>query len=294
MSEENNHMELRIGNSNSFDNIILSGGSLKCISMLGALQYLWEQKYLKDVKVFVGTSAGAIISYLLSINYTPLEIITYICTHQICQKFPFFNLVNMINGEGATTYSYIQEHLEKLTIEKIGSFMTMKKLQDNFGKRLICVTYNQTKCKTEYITPETHPDLPCITALKMSSSLPLVFPRFLYNGCYYVDGGIADNFPITLLDHDKEKSLGILVSTESEEQSVDEEFKLLDYIYSLIIVPISLRAKEHIEIIHPNCRVLQLRAPKLKSFDFNHDTKFILDLFGCGYKSAKDFFNDGI
>ena len=73
-----------------YDTLVLSGGSSKGIMTLGALQYLYDNFLLKNIKNYIGTSAGAMICYLLAIGYTPVEIIVYICKHQLLEKMQHF------------------------------------------------------------------------------------------------------------------------------------------------------------------------------------------------------------
>ena len=54
--------------------LVLSGGGLKGIAILGLLQKLYKTGKLNNFDKFIGTSVGSIISLLLSIGYTPLEI----------------------------------------------------------------------------------------------------------------------------------------------------------------------------------------------------------------------------
>ena len=154
-------------NSSLYDTLVLSGSSVKGITFLGALQYLYDNSLLKDVKTFVGTSSGAMISYLLIIGYTPVEIFVYMYSTKSLIESTIQHIA-MIQGSGATSFNYIHE-LEKMTIDKIGYLPTID-LETRFNKKLICVTHNLTEDKTEYITSETHPKIPCITALHMSAN----------------------------------------------------------------------------------------------------------------------------
>ena len=79
-----------------------------------------------------------------------------------------------------------------------------------FEKKILCVTHNLTENRTEYLSLETHPHLPCVRAIHMSANLPLVFKNYRYGNCFYVDGDISDNFAI---DTD-EKILGINLNNE--------------------------------------------------------------------------------
>ena len=62
-----------------YDTLVLSGGSSKGILTLGALQYCYDNFLLNKIETYVGTSSGAIISFLLIIGYSPIEIMVYIC-----------------------------------------------------------------------------------------------------------------------------------------------------------------------------------------------------------------------
>ena len=108
----------------NYDTLVLSGGSSKGIIILGALQYAYDNFLLNKVTNYIGTSIGAIICYLLAIGYTPIEIVIYICTNQLFEKIQHFNIVAMINGVGAISFNNIYEHLEKMTIEKLGYIPT--------------------------------------------------------------------------------------------------------------------------------------------------------------------------
>ena len=65
-----------------YKNVVISGGAIKGIASLGALQYLVDNQFicLQDTLNYIGTSVGGIISYLLIIGYTPIEIFVKICT----------------------------------------------------------------------------------------------------------------------------------------------------------------------------------------------------------------------
>ena len=131
----------KLGN---FDTLVLSGGSINSIIMLGSLQYASDNYLLSHINIYIGTSAGSICCYLLAIGYTPVEIIVYMCTKQILEKMKHFSLLGALKGEGATTFTYIHESLEKMTIDKIGRLITLKELNTLYNKTLVCITHNFT------------------------------------------------------------------------------------------------------------------------------------------------------
>lgn len=275
----------------NYDTMVLSGGSVKGIITIGALQYAYDNYLLSDIKIYIGTSSGAILSFLLIIGYTPIEIMIYLCTNQLIEKLQHFNIVAMINGSGALSFSSIYEHLERMTIDKIGFLPTIQDLKDKFGKELICVTYNLTENKAEYISCENNPNLPCLIAIKMSSNLPLIFENFKYGSNFYIDGGVSDNFAIDIGISKGNKVIGIYLEEEDNKNSKNEN--IIEFIYKLMFIPISQTMKYKIDnaLHNKNCTIIKLEINnKSSAFNFNINSADKLELFSSGYQQIKSFF----
>ena len=269
-----------------FTTIIISGGGNKGFAAIGALQALLDLQLINKVHTYIGTSVGAMISYLLCIGYSPIEIIISMSQTTLLEELSIFNLTNIIQGFGATRWGLIHEFLERLTIDKIGCIITLKLLHDKFNKTLICCTYNKTLKKTEYLDYINNPDLPCLTALRMSSNLPFIFNRFKYRDCYYIDGGITDNLPFQEI---KGKTLAIhLMVADSSKK--DANFKLLNYIYEIVCIPIQENMQYKKTNIASNCTLLEIDID-LEVFKFNISNKDRLEIFSVGYQTCKNFLN---
>jgi len=270
-----------------YDTLVLAGGSSKGFMTLGALQYAFDNYLLKNITTYIGCSAGAMIGYLLAIGYTPIEIVVYICCNQLMEKMVHFNIVAMINKQGASSYNAINETFEKMTINKIGFYPTLKDLKDKFGKTLICSTYNLTEQKNEYLSYENYPNLPCITAIRMSSNLPLIFENFKYGNSLYVDGGVCDNFPIDLGDRIGKKILGIFINSDPKDSTNINDIGILEFIYLLMFVPVSQIQEFKIKNVSDKTKVVRLINNKFKFFHFDLSSKDKLDLFSYGYEVMK-------
>lgn len=270
-----------------YDTIVLSGGSAKGILSLGALQFAFDNNMINKVTNYIGTSAGAITCFLLIIGYTPSEIVAFLCSNRVTEKLHHFNIVRMMNGNGATYFGGIYEQLEKMTIHKIGYLPTMEHLKTRFNKNFTCVTYNLTDEKTEYLSCHTHPQLPCLIALKMSSNLPLIFENFKYGNKIYIDGGVSDNFPIDLADSIGKKVLGLLLCPSTSDFN---QTNILEFIYKLIFIPVLQSIEQKVKQTSSNCHVVRLTyATDLKFFSFNVSTKVKLDIFSTGYGIMREF-----
>lgn len=272
-----------------YDTLVLSGGSTKGILTLGAIQYAFDHYLLKNVKTYIGTSSGSMIGYLLAIGYTPIEIMVYVCTNQIMEKMQHLNIVDMIQGRGASSFNNIQEQIEKMTISKIGYLPTLNDLREKYGKTLICVTHNITENCTEYLSWETYPNLPCVTAIRMSANLPLIFETYKYGDSFYIDGGISDNFAIDIGDQRGEKVLGIVLNPDQGNFSSDPDVNTLEFIYKLMFIPISQAMEYKIGKVSEKCQIIRINHNKMiKFFQFNVSSKVKLEMFSSGYEQMKN------
>lgn len=278
-----------------YNTLVLSGGSVKNIATLGALQFCYDQNYIQSARTYIGTSAGGIICYLLAIGYTPIEILIYICVNNIFDKMKEINLFSLMNGEGAIDFTHLQEHLERMTINKIGRLVSLQEVRDLYGKTLIFATYNMSKNRVEYLTPDTTPTTPCIFALKQSSALPFVFPHVKYMGDLYIDGGIYENFPILYdIENEEFHRLGVYVDFYSDNKPI-EKCNMLEYIYNILIVPSKMHNESVIQTARENQKADILKVSSdISMFSFDLKSRDILDIFSSGYTDAKNHFNTAV
>jgi predicted acylesterase/phospholipase RssA len=277
-------------NITKHDTLVLPGGGVKGLTILGALQYCCDNFMLTDIVNYVGTSSGSMICYLLAIGYTPTDIITNICCHQIMEKMQHFDLFAMINNLGATTFTSIYEVLEKLTIDKIGYLPTLMDIKQQYNKNLVFITYNLTKNTEECLSCETHPSLPCLVALRMSSNLPLIFENYKYNNNLYIDGGITNNFAINVGETVGTKVLGVYIHYTYSATSNTTNNNILEYIYKLIYIPIIEQQKNKLEkASREKCTIIDMSdSMTMKMFDFSISTREKLELFSAGYQQLKE------
>ena len=277
-----------------YNTLVLSGGAVRGFALLGSLQYAMDQGALAHVTKFIGTSIGAIIAYLLCIGYSPTEIMVLMCQAQWLSKLAHIDLYNIIQGSGALSYSVLNEILEKLTVQKIGKFITLQQLKETYGKTLLCCTFNYTENKEVMLSPKTHPDLPCLTALRMSANLPLLFEPFLYDGSVYLDGGLSSNFPIHYADDTDDIVLGLSLAptapTETTETTDNVLPKPLELLWKTLAIPMSLLQTLRTEACRETCDIVEvvLDGYFCLQFDVSKSDKF--DMFSIGYNTTKEFF----
>jgi predicted patatin/cPLA2 family phospholipase len=281
--------------NDNYDSLVLSGGGIKGFSTLGALQYMIDNKFLNMEKITLlsGTSIGGIIAYFLSIGYTPVELIVYLCSNNVMESLKLNNITEIFLM-GVYDYSIITEHCKKMTLEKIGYLPTLKDIYEKFGKELIFVTYNLTEKTTVYISYKNFPNLQCLDALRMTSNLPFVFGDCIVENNEYIDGGFVDNFSIKSIPVDR-KALGIILEAKHGEvlnkdaianKTLEKIIKYIDKVYTILMIPVSEREKEK-TTLSKNIDTIRIEIKNIKLYRLSLSHSEKLDLFSLGFNIAK-------
>lgn len=256
--------------------LVLAGGASKCINTVGALHFFQEK--LQNVKKYIGTSAGAIICYLLAIGYSPIEIHMFLCHSTLLKEFENMNLVSIIDKKGLINFNIITTHLINLTLKKRDKVPTIGELFDE-GKQMVFVTYNMTKNKPVYISALNHPAMSCLDAIRMTANVPILFDRYFLDGEEYLDGGFVDNFPICQAE-DSPNTLGIDISSQSSSATPQTQ---LGYILKVIMTPYYFFIDSRKKHIYSNVIVCKTST---QAFNFKLSKSEIIKMFLDGYKSA--------
>ena len=137
--------------------------------------------------------------------------------------------------------------------------------------------------KSLHISYKTHPDLSCIKAIQMSSSIPLVFNNCVYHNELYADGAVSNNIPVNLVEKHRNPII-ICISPKKVESAVTYAsfvHKILHIIQKMIEINTHLRLtnahkkfKKHIfEIKKQNSNVSFFtisKYDKLESFSHGY------------------------
>lgn len=262
-----------------YEGLVLTSGSIKGFLILGFLDYIYAD--ISSVKYYCGCSIGSHLCMLLSIGYTPLEIITYLCTNDVSQLFKDLNPIMFKDFYGMIDVNIMINYIEEMIKYKIGYIPTFKDLYDNYDKILICPAYNITDNKKEYLSVETYPDMLISKACILSSNIPFLFSKVEHNGKYYIDGAFFDAFPLNKLsEYTKElncKILGVNINHKKEEK--------IDSFFSYIKTMISCLT-ENTYNVEDNVTLRTLDFD-YEEIDFNVDTKVKIKMYVDGYNQSK-------
>lgn len=212
-----------------YETLVLSGGSFKCIASIGCIKYLEEVGIMKNIKNFIGTSAGSILNLFYILGYTSKEISNFfvnILDNNDLFEFDIEKCIDLFQTYGLNDGDIIVK-LVQLILKQ--DDMTFKELYEKTNKNMIITVSNLSKRNYEYFSYETNPNMSIIVAIKASCTIPILFTPVIINNEYYVDGGLYNNFPIGHSIVIPEKTIGISFKNKTTKI---ESFS--DYIKSII------------------------------------------------------------
>ena len=280
-----------------YSNLVLSGGALRAVALLGAVKYLEELDILKNIKQFIGTSAGSIISFLIIIGYKSSEIVQLLIDKSdLLTDFDFNNLTNILEDYGLDDCSRNKKILEDSLFKKIKKkSITFLELTKKFGVNFVVTGSNLTTRKTDYFNVDTYPEMNVIDALLISSCIPLIYQPIKFNDCLYIDGGIYENLPLKYLKKNSNETLGIYVQTYYSNKN--ENF----YNYFTNIISSVMDKLSYDEILNSDYNICLIfyKEPRSSDINFNMDDLELIvnkeifkKYYDYGYKEFKNYYDE--
>lgn len=276
--------------------VVLGPGGVKGMYLLGALHRLYSQGRLDEVRGWAGASVGAMIGLLLNIGYTPIQIVTIGADTKLFSDFFSVRLgermAEMKENSGIISNAKIRKQLEEAFLVKYDSILTLHQLYQRTGVELYITTYDTTDHCTVRLSYKSHPNMSCITAVLLSSNIPLFFYRLNYEGHVYVDGGLTAPLPLGPFDDGQTNILTISIDTRLSINDDDTEFvKLAKYLHCIITSSMS-RLKEYaVADSSSRCRHIVIISSTLDTTGSSltaHDKAVMITI---GIKAANKFLN---
>lgn len=254
-----------------YDTICLSGGGTKGMSFIGALDYLIANNFidLQKINNWVGTSIGAVISFMITIGYTPEDIGNFFINFNFEKLEPDICVNELLINYGIDTgdkVMFILTHFLKLKLNI--NDITFSKHYELTNKKLTVISTNFTKGVEAVFNYELTPDLSILLAIRMTISVPLFFTPVLYNSEYYIDGAIINNFPICHCN--PKKTLGLYIKNTSTNE-LNSIFSMITGCMGIICDTItnkdcSLNNYDVIEILNSNFGFMNLKLDLEKKY----------------------------
>lgn len=238
----------------------LSGGGLRGVGHIGALQALIEHGYTPQA--IAGCSAGAIVGALFAEGYTPEEILKIAEDHNL---FPVTSLRLRKTGFIDTGFliDIFKKYIPHNTFEKLAI-------------PLHVAANNLLTGETDYLR-----EGPLDEALLATSSIPFMFSPVLRDELPYYDGGILDNMPIAPLKGDCNFLIGVHVNALDTVAPSDlTPMKTFDRIIHMAITPSVKANSKHCDLF--------IEPPGMLQFGM-FDKKKQRDIYEYVYNYTSDF-----
>lgn len=198
-----------------FHNIALSGGGAHVMSFIGALRVYEERGVLRDVRAYTASSGGSFVGLMLALGFSTIEMEAFV-RRLLAEDFAFtISLKNAWSvgktyglDDGEAIYKLVDAIFAARDMSPRTTFLDLAKEQ---GRNLIIAVSNVNKERVEYLSVDNVPDMPVRTAVRMTTSVPIIYQPVVHEGEYYVDAVFYDNFPIRYFAEEGANTLGLRV-----------------------------------------------------------------------------------
>ncbi|HEX7065086.1 MAG TPA: patatin-like phospholipase family protein [Bacillales bacterium] len=277
---------------------VFSGGGMKAIALVGALQVMEERGY--SFRQVAGTSAGALVAALVASGYRSSEVTKIMKETEFSKlldnkktmiPFPFMRWLRVYWKLGMYKGDALEKWIRKLLRDKgVDTFAdlpegSLKVVASDLSKGRILVIPDDLE---RYgILPEK---FSVARAVRMSSGLPFFYePILLYDRTggksVIVDGGVLSNFPLWLFDQDSVELtrpvIGFQLSTKLENQPTREIRTAVD-LYQGLFATMKQAHDARFIVQHQAAKIVFIPVDHVAAtnFSLDEDTKQKLIVLG--------------
>ncbi len=270
-----------------YKNLVLSGGSIKSISQIGAIKKLIDEKLieLSKLKALAGTSAGSLIGLLIVLGFSIDEIWDFI----YC-----INMGNMVKPDillflrkcgvetGQIIYNLIEEILTKKTGTKHINFRQLYEITKiHFTVVGSCLTTKQAIYYDHINTPNFKVSM----AIRISIGIPGFFIPITIDNNKYIDGGVLNNYPMNLFEDKIDETIGILICNEFNTDYNYPEQYFMAVMNLFMYNYYEKTAKQYAS----NTIYINKSFDGVSMISFDIDNKTKINLFNCGIEAVDEF-----
>lgn len=279
--------------------LVIPGGGPIGLKALGALQHLEQNGFwsISDIETIYATSAGAIISVLLCLKFDWETINDYIIKRPwneafklgVDQIFDAYSKKGLFDKNIAEIFYKPFFNARDISLE-----ITLKEFFELSNIEIHLFSLDINNFNLEDLSHLTHPDLPLLTAVQMSSAIPvLISPVCIEDKCY-VDGGVVCNYPINqciLRAENVDEIFGLRNKyIKNDDNIVKEKSTILEYVMNFIgklVNNVNLRVEEQSV---PNELIYDADLMNLSKIQLTLSSKeFRQELIDSGIEAGKAF-----
>ena len=222
--------------------LVISGGGPVLIQALGAIQYLEKNNFLSisEIETIYGTSAGAIVGVIISLNFDWETINDYVIKRPWHDVFPIKaqNIFDAYTKKGLFDKTNIEKCFKPLLDAKdIPMDINLEDFYKLTNKEIHFYSFEINEYEIQDISYLTHPTLSLINAIQMTCALPiLISPVCIEDKCY-IDGGMSTNYPLSYCiesGKNPDEILGFKNKYSDSKNYINTDSTLLDFLMSFL------------------------------------------------------------
>ena len=218
--------------------IVISGGGPTGLLSYGVAKHLAQQGVWShdNIETIYGTSIGALIGAMLCLKHEWTTLDDYIIKRPwekvVMNSLEMFELFSC---KGMAKPKLLDDIMQPLLESKdLPLGITLNEFYEYSRISLNVFTVDLNTFKKVQLSHTTHPELPLMDAIKMSSCMPMLFQPIIRDGCCYIDGGIMVNYPLTECLEDTqcptEEVLGMRNIWNNPNENIGHHSSLVDYL----------------------------------------------------------------
>ena len=268
--------------SSPYNILCISGGGVRIISDIGALESLESAGLLSNINEYLGVSAGAAIVTSLCIGYSPQELKDFIFNYDFSElrsvdptKFlEYDEHFGVDEGEGLVTLCetilLMKGYPKDLTFEQLPAIRKLR----------IFATDLTTQSVREFSRKLT-PSVRIVDALRASMSLPFYFTPVIdpITGHLLTDGGILANYPMVHLNKfEAENAIGL--TFDDHEPTIGDVTNVIEF-FNRIVSCFWINENKTIYSRYANNTII-IPCSEFPSWNFEITEAEKKQLFECG------------
>ena len=270
--------------------IALSGGGIKGIAHIGALEVLQERGYLRHVREYLGISSGAFCAFCLAIGCTLSELrmvvtmldfglMRHVEPETIFQFPETFGLDDGANLDRLIVAILKSKKLSPdLTFGDMGSFA--------IGLRIYATDLNT--CLIQEFSAAATPGVSVRAGLRASMCIPFYFtPVRDLSGHTFVDGGVISHLPFAMLT-EKERQTTLCLAFSGDHKPKVEPIKDLAGFVSQLYYSLQFHAIKSLSDSWGS-HVAILPCGKFLATNFEASMEEKVELIDLGRKGMEEF-----
>jgi predicted acylesterase/phospholipase RssA len=198
-----------------------------------AQQGFWSHDTIETI---YGTSIGSLIGAMLCLKHDWSTLDDYII------KRPWekvivdsLEMLELFSCKGVAKMKLLDDIMRPLLESKdLTLAVTLREFYEYSNISLNVFTVELNAFRKVQMSHTTHPDLPLMDAIKMSSCVPMLFQPIVRDGCCYIDGGVMVNYPLRECLEDTQCSphevLGLRNVWSNPNEGIGIQSSLLEYL----------------------------------------------------------------